>query len=59
MPSGNGRAFSLYWLDTTTAMGLKINDLGAIELLGMEFGIVILPEEQRELDERYGVTGMP
>ena len=37
MPSGNGRAFSLYWLDTNTAMGLKINDLGAIELLGMEF----------------------
>jgi len=29
------------------------------DLLGMEFGIVILPEEQRELDERYGVTGMP
>lgn len=29
------------------------------DLLGMEFGIVILPEEQLELDERYGVTGMP
>ena len=33
--------------------------MSVYELLGMEFGIVILPEEQRELDERYGVTGMP
>ena len=29
------------------------------DLLGVEFGIVILPEEQWELDERYGVTGSP
>ena len=29
------------------------------DLLGMEFGIVILPEEQQELDERFGVTGAP
>ena len=29
------------------------------DLLGMEFGIVILPEEQQELDKRFGVTGAP